>query len=253
MSERPSDCGWLEEVGVELALGLLDGAERAAALVHVERCGACQAEVASLTAVGEQLLLLAPEIPPAAGFETRVLDRIASAPERLRALGRSGADPVDQPARTRRRRPRRPRLPRGRGLLAVAAAVLAVVMIAGGLGVVVLRDDTEVVTAQMMTARGRNVGDVVVHDANPPEVELDVQEWIDAVKEAGRWKEGQWWLTVEDTHGDIQQYKLALDESPVTVTLDHESRDGQLDLDDVVELAMVDKDGEVWCTAQIES
>lgn len=265
MSEREhrDDCGWLDDVAVELALGLLDGADRAAALAHVERCGACQVEVASLTATGEQLLLVAPEVPPPDGFETRVLDRIASAPERLRALGRSGAGSAAKvgaagslgtltPAGASWRDRRRRRSGRGR-LLAVAATIVALGIVAGAVGLGQLRDDDpEIVTTQMISARGRDVGEVVVRDTSPVSVELDVEEWVDAVKDAGRWVDGQWWLTVEDDLGDVQQYKVALEESAVMVELDHPARDGEaLSLDDLSELGLVDHTGTVWCTAQI--
>jgi hypothetical protein len=71
------ECSRLYDLAPELALGLLDGAERAEVLAHLERCARCHGDVASLTEIGEQLLLLAPEVQPPAGFESRVLDRVA--------------------------------------------------------------------------------------------------------------------------------------------------------------------------------
>jgi hypothetical protein len=74
-----TECTRLNDLAPELALGLLDGAERAEVLAHLERCANCHADVASLTELGEQLLLLAPEVPPPAGFESRVLASVAAA------------------------------------------------------------------------------------------------------------------------------------------------------------------------------
>jgi hypothetical protein len=71
------ECSRLYDLAPELALGLLDGAERAEVLAHLEQCARCHGDVASLTEIGEQLLLLAPEVQPPAGFESRVLDRVA--------------------------------------------------------------------------------------------------------------------------------------------------------------------------------
>ncbi|HEY8525836.1 MAG TPA: zf-HC2 domain-containing protein [Acidimicrobiales bacterium] len=75
----PPTCDQMRELAPDLALGLLTGAERAAALDHLEGCAACRAEVASLTDVGEAVLALAPEVEPPPGFTARVLDRIAAA------------------------------------------------------------------------------------------------------------------------------------------------------------------------------
>jgi hypothetical protein len=71
-------CAELQELAAELALDLVTGAERAAALAHLEGCPPCRAEVASLTDVGEALLAIAPEVSPSPGFESRVISRIAA-------------------------------------------------------------------------------------------------------------------------------------------------------------------------------
>ena len=57
----------------ELALGIADGEERALALRHVATCSECRRELDALSAVGDELLLLAPPHDPPAGFESRVL------------------------------------------------------------------------------------------------------------------------------------------------------------------------------------
>ncbi|MEA2685243.1 MAG: hypothetical protein QOE93_438 [Actinomycetota bacterium] len=79
---RPVVCRESDEWGAELALGLLSGPERAAALSHLARCPRCRESVDELAQVGDRLLLLAPEAEPPAGFESRVLAAVASADTR---------------------------------------------------------------------------------------------------------------------------------------------------------------------------
>ncbi len=66
-------CAQLRDVAPELALGVLGGAERAEAIMHVNGCARCQALVNELTEAADALPLLAPEIEPPFGFEQRVL------------------------------------------------------------------------------------------------------------------------------------------------------------------------------------
>ena len=66
-------CAQLRDVAPELALGVLSGAERAEALMHVNGCGRCQAYVNELSEAADAIPLLAPEIEPPVGFEQRVL------------------------------------------------------------------------------------------------------------------------------------------------------------------------------------
>ena len=114
------DCTDLEAVAEELALGLLTGEERAAALAHLESCPACRAEVASLSAVADELVLLAPIVEPPPGFDGAVLGRLAR--EGAVADARAASQPTaSAPPATDRappglpggcRRRRRDRLPR---------------------------------------------------------------------------------------------------------------------------------------------
>jgi hypothetical protein len=73
-------CERTREVAAELALGTLDGEERAAALRHLAECPECRRRVEELTAVADELLMLAPEREPPAGFESRVLARLQPPP-----------------------------------------------------------------------------------------------------------------------------------------------------------------------------
>jgi hypothetical protein len=66
------NCAAFQDAAAELALGILTGPDRAAALKHMERCGSCQAEVGSLAAAADRLLDLVPERGVPDGFETRM-------------------------------------------------------------------------------------------------------------------------------------------------------------------------------------
>lgn len=134
-------CEELRELAPELALGLVDGAQRAAALEHVARCGGCRNYVADLSRTADALLLTGPEAEPPEGFEDRVVRRLRPQPVR----------------RVDRWRP-----------FAAAAAIVAVAM---GLGVLVGRisaparsGETALRTASVVSARsGAHVGEVYLH------------------------------------------------------------------------------------------
>ena len=161
-------CDEFAGVAAELALGVLTGRERAAALAHLDGCESCREQVRELTMVQDELLALLPSQEPPAGFESRVLDRLGltapgqqpsdaqnqllsdlpgQQPSDVRLLTgerADRADRADRPARPDRpgnRPPNQPasrpsgRRPRGsfsRRLL--AAAAVAVALIGGGVG-----------------------------------------------------------------------------------------------------------------------
>jgi hypothetical protein len=240
----------LDDVIAELALGLLDGEERAAALAHIEQCPDCQAEVAALTASGEQLLLLAPEVPPPAGFETRVLSRIGPEADGGGQLGPPPPRRARWGAPGRHHRARRARMGWRRPLL-VAAAVLVV---AGGLAALLggwIGDGgdggdggVEVVAADMVNPRGDVVGTATLRLSSPPVMELDFSGWLDAVEEHGGRLDARWWLSVESAGGATEMYPVALSRSSNSrVTLDQASAD-------VEAVALLDDRGETWCTGR---
>jgi Putative zinc-finger len=76
-----SRCQEIRELGPELALGILEGDERARALEHLADCPDCRRHVESLSDVADQLLLLAPHREPPVGFESRVLGEVLPAPQ----------------------------------------------------------------------------------------------------------------------------------------------------------------------------
>jgi hypothetical protein len=109
MNPRSGHCAELSAVLPELALGIADGEERARALEHLAGCPDCRRELEELSRVADELIALAPEREPPAGFEARVLERLD--------VGKTPTRPV-------RHRLRRLRLPAA-ALAAAAATVVA--------------------------------------------------------------------------------------------------------------------------------
>lgn len=132
------NCDDLRSVAADVALDELIGAERAEAIEHLAVCDACRVVVAELAAVADSLLLLAPEVEPAAGFESRVLDRMGSSE-------------------------RAPRRRWAASVAAIAAALLAGVIVGAGLGD---RDGAGPLpaAAELRTADGTLAGSVVLAD-----------------------------------------------------------------------------------------
>jgi hypothetical protein len=71
-----TDCDRLRELGPEIALAIADGADRAWALDHLADCPECRSRIERLSALADDLLLVAPAVEPPAGFEGRVVDAI---------------------------------------------------------------------------------------------------------------------------------------------------------------------------------
>lgn len=73
-------CEELRELAPELALGIVEGEERGRALQHLADCPDCRRRVEQLTEVADELLLLAAQREPPAGFESDVLRRVLPSP-----------------------------------------------------------------------------------------------------------------------------------------------------------------------------
>jgi anti-sigma-K factor RskA len=162
-------CEEFEEVAAELALGVLTGRERAAALEHLDRCETCRTSVRQLSMTGEELVGLLPAIEPPPGFETRVLDRLGIAATVPAAPARGG----------RRRRlgwAGHPGLAR-RSLAAAAVVVAVLASVVGGWG---LRATTahpassSLSSAALLSASHQAVGKVFLYDGNPRWVYMSV-------------------------------------------------------------------------------
>jgi hypothetical protein len=69
-------CEQVRELAPEIALGTIEGEERADALRHLATCAECRRLVDRLSGVADELLLLAPVEEPPAGFESRVIQAL---------------------------------------------------------------------------------------------------------------------------------------------------------------------------------
>jgi anti-sigma factor RsiW len=165
----------------ELALGLLTGAERAEAVAHLHECAAYRAEVARLTDVADALRDLTAAEPPA-GFETRVLARLADTDGSPVAGGVGGAGgavgAAPTPAEGRERwTPRR-------APLLIAAGLVGVAVFGAGWAAGSGRPSSSAVVtaavAEPWTSGERRVGDIVVDRDRPDRLSV----WLEA-PEAG--------------------------------------------------------------------
>lgn len=83
-----ADCEEIRDITAEIALGVASGEERARALDHIATCADCRRELERLSAIADEMLVLAPESEPPPGFEERVLQQIAPRPAKQRRLRR---------------------------------------------------------------------------------------------------------------------------------------------------------------------
>lgn len=228
-------CTEVRSAAGELALDMLGGEERAAALAHLENCASCRREVAALTDAAEELLVLAPDAWPSPGFEQRVVARIASLA--ASESGRMGTRTPGRPRSTPRR------------LLAVAAAVIVVVTVTAGAFIALRPDVHEAAAAQtsdMQTDTGHVVGTVSLA-ADPATIALTIPDWAGLVQRYGATVDGPYWLAVQTGDGARDLYRLPpADEQPWTVDI-------ETDPSVVVAVSVVDNNGIVWCTAQFAS
>jgi hypothetical protein len=147
-------CNDARDAAPELALGTLDGGERAELLRHLSICPACRDETARLVETAEAIGLLAAPVLPSVGFEDRVLAAMGlgtrSISRRRRWLTRSA--------------------------VVLAAAVIGALLAIGG--VALFRDDqpsvASVTTAKMTGTGGVVVGTAYVSPGNPALVVVKV-------------------------------------------------------------------------------
>ncbi len=91
-------CDEFAAVAAELALGVLTGRERAAALAHLDGCESCRELVRELTTTGEELLALLPSREP----HGRLRDPGARADRPVRCCRERAAQPwTAEPAPSR--------------------------------------------------------------------------------------------------------------------------------------------------------
>ena len=176
---RGMSCDEFAQMAAELALGVLTGRERAAALAHLDTCESCRELVRELTMTGEELLALLPSREPPAGFETAVLDRLGlTDPSRPRPGIRRRADGRAGPGADRPAAGRPPGRPSSRMRRALSAAALAVALVVAGLGGWGLRAAiappapqspvaSALSNAALVTAAHQTVGMVTVYQRTP--------------------------------------------------------------------------------------
>jgi len=214
------DCDRLHDVADELALELLTGTERAAALDHLEHCEGCRDAVALLAVTADLVLLAAPASPPPAGFETDVLARIGEIRTRDELRVR-----------------RRPRWIRAALVAAAAFGVLLFALVPDGRG-------GSVSAARMRTSDGTVVGTARVHHDDPGGVVVNVTDWGKA-----------------DAGGSVPPYRLWIEREDGTrqlvglpSELDYSWRIGlPADEDEIVGVALVDREGAILCSGQFDA
>jgi len=69
---RDPSCEVIAQVLPELALGVLTGRDRAAALAHTDSCARCAEELEQLSRAADAVVLVAPDVEPPVGFEVRL-------------------------------------------------------------------------------------------------------------------------------------------------------------------------------------
>ena len=178
MNDRTRDsanCDAISEILFEVALGAVSGRDRSRVLNHLETCPKCRAELDSLAAVTDALLLLAPEVEPPLGFESRLVARFMN---------------DDTGSLTARRH---------RGVWLAAALLIAV--LGFGLGAVTTHGTTpsSSVTSRPLSARlmsnGVVLGQVVVTPGRPA--------WIYMAADDGDWS-GLAWCQITLENGRVE-------------------------------------------------
>jgi len=145
-------CAATRDAAPELALGILDGAERAEVLLHIASCPRCQHYVSELASVADGLARLAPEAEPPAGFARRVQAEL----------------------RGSRRRARR-RWTAGIAAVAAAAAIAAAVIVpAVESGPSAPAAAPVLHSVAMVGGNGVRVGHVAVSNTNPASIVVNV-------------------------------------------------------------------------------
>lgn len=221
---RTLECAELIDLATELAAGNLCGEERSEAIAHLASCPSCQQVVNSYTTVTDRLLLLTRRVEPSAGFEQRVL----------------AALPVELPNE------RRPARPRRRRATLVAAAAMVLTFATGGLLVdAALPGGPAFAAAEMRTASGDVVGQVLLHDDGRTSLFMTLPGWAEQIARDGT-SNASYSVRVETTDGRVTTRPVSLSgDSTWAVALD-------LDVDKVTNVAVVDGDGYIWCQARFE-
>ncbi len=168
--DLPAPCEEMSGELGELALGMLTGRQRAAALAHLESCTRCSAELETLSTAADQLLHLAPTAEPPVGFEAAVFERLG--PAQIRRGGRYW-----RPRRSMAAQPYR-RIVRGRRLSYLAPGLGALVSLgtrSGGSALRPVAGQGPIQQASLFSGR-HAVGQVFVYAGNPTWIFMDMDD-----------------------------------------------------------------------------
>jgi len=204
-------CGPFREDLAEVALGVREPPELPGLSEHLEHCPVCRAELQTLTAAGDQLLLLAPDLEPPGGFA-----------ERTTAAIHATTEPSTLPAR------RRPWI-----RIAAAAVVAALAATAVAVAASTAHDERRpaaeapaMPTAHLVTATGEELGGVVVSGSEPQRLTM----WIDegreglvvrcdavladgSVRPVGTWRvtagHRSWTVRLDDGSAPVRQVRVS--------------------------------------------
>jgi hypothetical protein len=228
-------CAQVREVAAELALDLLEGAERAAVLAHLENCASCRHEVSSLTEASAQLLLLAPDSDPSPGFAAGVVAEV----QRLSTPDPPTGQPAASGTAWRRW---------GRRAFALAAVTIAILALVATLVVRLgAGGETEALTADMRTGSGATVGRVSVEADDPTTVTVSVPGWDELVSGYAEPVDATYWLAVEQDDGSRDLHPLRPDDDHTwVVPVDH-------DPSSIATVSVLDRQGRVWCSARFSA
>jgi anti-sigma-K factor RskA len=162
MSDDAPQCDDYAENLPELALGILTGRDRAAALAHVDGCAHCAEELEQLSHAADAVLSVAPELEPTVGFEVRLFNRM-------------GVADVPAPRAASRHAPLRWLSSSPRWALAAAASIVALVVglsvgwsIGSPSGPSRQRPTDPAVASATLTEHGSLVGRVVTYGGSTP-------------------------------------------------------------------------------------
>jgi hypothetical protein len=148
-------CAQLHDCGAELALGVLPGRERAAAVAHLQHCAECRAYIRDLSPMADGLLDLVPAAEPPPGFESRVLRRMGL--------------------------PTRPPWHRLGRILAAATAAAALALGGWAVGNASAPTTHSALRTAVLTAQGRHIGEAYAYTGPSPwlYMTLDADEIAD--------------------------------------------------------------------------
>jgi anti-sigma factor RsiW len=277
-------CGELRDALTEVALGVADGTTRGVVMAHLATCENCRHDLASLAAAADELLLLVPEREPSAGFEGRVLARLAPGRDLRSSAGPDHpAAESGRPAAVRRHRARR---------AVLAAAVVVGLLGVGGTGVWIATepdrdlaasyrttldtaDGRYLAAADLTTGTGyggsaRSVGTVFLYEGDPSwayvvvrgagaaaryDVTVTVDAGPDAATDAGSDTAGRYPDRAGSGGADPGTDRAAgtreIALGSCVVVADECSAGGVLDVavHDVVSVRLTTPDGTTWATA----